>query len=86
MNFTLKEYAVMGLLAEGLKPGQIQTRLHISRGRFDGTRRRVMHKLGAVNDTQLGVLLERYQLVPVDRRNSAQDRIGERMDARRSLS
>lgn len=81
---TLSERAVATCMAQGMKPKQIMGALDMSRHTFERRHKTVKDKLGAMNDTQVGVLLERHQLVPVDARNVIEDRREERLDARRA--
>lgn len=85
MTLTDHELAVLTCMARGMKPAQIMIALSIGPGAFQHRRQRIMDKFGAENDVQLGVLCERYQLVPVPTRNRIEDRREERLDGRRAV-
>jgi DNA-binding NarL/FixJ family response regulator len=68
------ELSVLTRLLQGLKPKQISGELCFSQDRYTKIRNRILTKLGAMNDAQIGVLAERYQLVSVDERNRIEDR------------
>jgi FixJ family two-component response regulator len=71
-------------MAAGQKPKQIAAALNISRHTYQRWVTIIRNKLGAITDTQVGVLIERYQLVSVARANVIEDCREERLDARRA--
>lgn len=84
LNVTDLERAVLVLMARGYRMKQIAAALGMSLKNASKTRQRVFERNGIANDTQLGMLIERFQLVSADERNRIEDRREERMDALRS--
>lgn len=82
-SLTSIELAVVTGICRGYKPGQIQSALGIGQNHYTKIRNRILNKLGATNDGQIGMFAERQQLVGVDERNRIEDRREERLDARR---
>lgn len=79
ISATPLERSVLVQMARGYKTKQIAAALGLSPDRVSQARRRVLNRNGVANDTQLGMLIERCQLVSADERNRIEDRREERM-------
>lgn len=71
------EQAVVTYMARGYKPANIVAALGISQSHYTKVRDRILDKLGATNDVQIGMFVERFELVSSDER--------ELIEARRSV-
>jgi DNA-binding NarL/FixJ family response regulator len=70
------EQAVVTYMARGYKPGRIAAALGISQSHYTKVRDRILDKLGATNDVQIGMFVERLQLVSADERERIELRRG----------
>lgn len=86
MKLTQRQLDVVKLLCQGLKRAEICRILRISVEAYDRRRDSILIANGITNDAQLGVMAERSQVVHVDQRNRIQDRVDERLDARRKTA
>lgn len=84
LDLTDFELTVLVLMAQGVALKAIGARLGLSNKAVSAARRRVLRRNGLTNYLQLGLALERCQLLPVDVRNRIEDRREERLDARRA--
>ena len=77
------ELRVLTLMAHGHCFKQIGALLGKSRKSVSRALRRVLARSGTSNYMQLGMLIERTQLLPIDERNRIEDRREVRLDALR---
>lgn len=83
MKLPIQHQRVLELMCAGLKNSEVCAQLGLKTWAYTDIRERLLDRLGALNDAQLGVLAERFQLVPIDQRNNIADRQDERVDLRR---
>lgn len=83
INCTEFELKVLTVMARGVAVKAIGAKLGVSRKSVSAARRRVLKRNRLKNYLQLGMYLERCQLLPADERNRIEDGREERLDARR---
>ena len=84
MRLPPKERQLLELMVRGFKPAAVCEALQLKYDAYQSTRRRLLERLGATNDAQLGALAYQYGYVPFDVQNQIHDRSQERLDSRRS--
>lgn len=81
LSVTTFELQVLTVMAHGVAVKAISARLGVSGKSVSAARRRVLKRNRLKNYLQLGMYLERCQLLPVDERNRIEDRREERLAA-----
>lgn len=84
INVTEFELKVLTVMARGVAVKAISARLGVSAKSVSSARRRVLKRNRLKNYLQLGMYLERCQLLPADARNRIEDEREERLDASRA--
>lgn len=82
-RLTREDLGIMTCIVSGMKPAQAMVELGISRNVYSRRRERLMARMGALNDGQIGALCERYQLLGILTQNIIEDGREVRLDARR---